>query len=352
MKKNIFYKAVGEVKPHLLDKFEQMEQSSNIIKPMKWLMPMIASFLCMSVTAYAVGLFDLPINISSFLGINDKNQVKYLAKGSSLVDNVIEGENGSIHIKEVMGDNNYVYIFFDFIATEGVILNKNYYEFLMKNAIIEEIEQIYWVYQLEDEDKTDNKLSFVYSIQTEKSLQNEEISLELSGLYGYDDKDYSSNNRDLFRFNLEEYKFELNDKNIKENYPEIIDCLVLYDGTWKSEPFKLDFKDNSNNYKINKWVTSNGVEFKLEVLSISPFAVTFSGKVNDKSENYVEFKKNANKWDLHQIIVHYDDETTEIVSGSGGVNYKEFIYTCNFLPVISNEIVAVTYLGEKIYLND
>ncbi|MFI3250730.1 MAG: hypothetical protein R3Y07_07190 [Eubacteriales bacterium] len=344
MKKDIVYRAIGEVNPDYLDEFEEMEKKT-MKKSYKGLCAAACLVLLMG-AGVVTGLTDLPENVSSFLGMEDETQIKYLANAASSVDLLVEGEQGDVHIKEVMGDSNAIYVFFDYIASEGTILDKNHYKFLWEDPSIKQNELMYQVYQLEDEDKTDNKLSFAFHIKTEKSLEGEEISLRLASLCGYDDEEFNTHRRDMIQYDQEKMIFVLDEEYIMENHPEILGSVVIYEEIWKSEPFKATFTDHSNEYKVKHSVTSDGIEYTLTKVSISPFALTFQGEVKADSDKVLDKR-------VSDITVHYADGTSEELESSGSLDLKTFTfsYTCNFLPLLTQEIVAVTYMGERIELS-
>lgn len=340
MDKDRFYQAVGDLDEEFLEEFETMEnmEGYTMKKKMNWLAAAACCVLLMG-AGVVTGLTDLPQNVSRFLGTEDETQIKYLANAATSVDLFVVGEQGDIHIKEMMGDDNAIYVFFDFIAPEGTVLDKNYYEFLWAEPLM--VGGQYHIHQLEDEDKTDNKLSFAFFI-LQFELNGRELALKLCNLYGYDNEADSTKNRDLVTFDNEKFQLVLDEEYIMENCPEILETSAFYEGEWKSEPFNVKFTDISNSYNIKNSVTSGGIEYKLTKVSISPYAITFQGEV--KADSYKDLD-----YGINDITVHYADGTSEEMSGGGGAG-KIFSFTCDFHPLLTQEIVAVTYMGERIEL--
>jgi len=54
--------------------------------------------------------------------MNDE-QAEYLSNGAYVVDKQVANENGTLTVKQVIGDSNLTYILMDFVAPEGTVLN-------------------------------------------------------------------------------------------------------------------------------------------------------------------------------------------------------------------------------------
>lgn len=312
MSENLFYKAVGEIDSKFIENFEAMESKSKRVKN-KWLLPLVALIPVFITVCYAAGLST---GVVGFLGINNSNDISYLTSKSYYVDEIIEGDTGTIHIKEVIGDDNLTYIFFDFIAPEDVILDNDFYQFEYNdfNFHLSSIDSmIFLVHSIEDDDNMDNKISFICHLNTAESLQGENLEFFFKDLYGYD---------------------ILDDDTSKSS--------LICEGIWESKPIKLDFKTISNSYAVNEKFSQGDFIANLEKINISPIAITISGVIENASD---DVRKN-------EFTVHYEDGTNEMLFGSGGYSTEDykFVYTCEFLPILDKQIVAVTYLGQRIEL--
>lgn len=351
MNENLFYKAVGDINPQFIQKFELMENTPKSVKiKNKWLLPTVAAIPLFITVCYATGLLNLSPQLSNFLGINNHEQGNYLSSKAFFVDQFIQQDSGTIHIKEVIGDNNLTYIFFDFIAPNNVVLDKNYYQFVLGNMDIPYSQQIYNIHMIDDDDKTDNKISFAFKIQTEKSLSGKKIELFLSDLYGYDNPELHRFRKDVFiRVDKKEV---LNYEFFQEFYPDELDNIIVYDGNWSSTPFKVDFNTVSSNYTLNQKIEVDDVGIDIKTINISPLSITISGETFKNHDKLHDLLNDDFHWDLNKFTIHYLDGLEEKSTTSGSFSYidNDFIYTHQFLPITDKQIIAITYLGQRIDL--
>lgn len=309
----------------------------------------ICFFVMFTVTVFATtGISE---DIQRFLGIGENSQ-EALSSGVQVIDQYIQDESGTIHIKEALGDGSVTYLFFDFIAPEHTVLNKNYYSFVIdKSGPTGLGGHTKKLTQLEDLDKTDNKLSFVLEITTDYDMYRKKIQLNLVDLYGYDEEIHNMHGYNMFV--VENNKKVLNEEYIKETYPGVFETLTVLNGDWISDEIKLKFTDMTKTHNVNNEYSFDVGKMIVKNIDLSPLSVTVYGTYNSYSEStedlFVDIIQASNNYTFY-----YGDGTSETAQAYGYIDHidKSFNFTHTFLPVLEKEIVAITIGGELIILNE
>jgi hypothetical protein len=95
--------------------------------------------VCLATTVFAAAYMGLDETFMKFLNPVNHEQVEYLSNGAYVVDKQVKNENGTLKIKQVIGDSNLTYILMDFSAPEGTILDAARYRFLENDITTNQI---------------------------------------------------------------------------------------------------------------------------------------------------------------------------------------------------------------------
>ncbi len=333
---------------NILEKHRNENRKKRGITPMKRLKPALVAavmVVCLiTTTAFAASYLGLDIKLLNFLNPSSDEQADYLANGAYVVDKQVKNKNGTLEIKQVIGDSNLTYILMDFTAPEGVILNADRYRF---DSSINGVDSYHGVYsvgftKLEDENPEDNKISMVMTLNTEQSLVGGKISLDFKELQGA--ADLPKTFEEAAARDSKEYEFK-----------------TVLNGTW-STSFKLDFKDYSKTYTPNSKVMVHGHEATLKSIAISPISITvkFESPYTKEIHNAVPFEQvEYNTYlDKYPVTIHYKDgsqETTTYLTGMalGDSLANTTISVKRFEKVINDkEIKSIEFFDTEVLISD
>ncbi|NLV86747.1 MAG: hypothetical protein GX025_05980 [Clostridiales bacterium] len=298
------------------------------ISPMKRFKPAIVTAviaICLiTTTAFAAAYTGLDINFLNFLKPSSDEQIEYLANGAYVIDKQVKNKNGTLDIKQVIGDSNVTLILMDFIAPEGTILNKAHYSF--ENIDIDYGNGFagYGIVSLEDKNINDNKISLVMRVKTNDSLMGQKFRLKLSNL------------------------------GSSETWPGELTTSVS--GEWKTS-FNLDFKNYSMDYQINQAIEMFGYDAIINTISVSPISVAFKlessfvEQISQAAGNWEVLGENKYS-DVYPITINYKDgtsETTDIFNGMSHLDVENILLIKTFESVINDkEIESLTFFGVEI----
>ncbi len=372
---------IQKIKHKVNSKLEESE-GGKMKKTKRLALTILAICMLITTTAFATNdskivaevleFLGLSDSTFSFFGIEDEKQKEDLSQGAHILDDIVEEDEviqteepkadigimqestgGTIHFKEVVGDENLIYIFFDFYAPKGTVLDKGFYHFdsyLMTDGVSDVKEYgafrkhiSYGINQLEDDDKTDNKLPMVFQIITEDVIEQDTIFLQIENLRGFtDDEHYSNFIKTQYSDRTKEV-LRLTEEDLMLSMPEeeIFSKLEAYDGIWTYE-FSADIESDTKYYELDAVVPIGEGYVKFTNLSISPISATLIGSTNVESE-FTSAEEMA-------LTVNYADGTsyTDYCSGSWG---GQTMHLLQFETVVDKEIVSITYQGHEIALN-
>lgn len=315
----------------ILEKSKEIKNNKKEHIPVKHFKTgvLAATLICcfLTVTAFAAVQFGLDIEFLKFLKPSSDTQADYLASGAYAVNQKVSNENGTLEIKQVIGDNNLTYILMDFTAPAGVVLNAERYWF--ENSSCDAGKDIYTGKRfilVDDDNPNDNKISLVMEIITQKSTMGEKAIVYFENLQA------------------------------AAAYPAEFQTVIT--GSWETS-FDLDFKDYSITQSLDTDLLMFDYEAKLKEISISPISIALKiesplireiSKVSDNIEN-----NNANEFiDRFPITINYKDgtsETTDIFHGSLLSNFPsgkmELVKT--FENVINDkEILSIVFFNAEV----
>lgn len=331
----------GEQKDRMFNSILEKHRNQNTKKrgftPMKRLRPALVAvvmvFCLIATTAFAASYLGLDIKFLDFLDPSSNEQAEYLANGAYIVDKQVKNKNGTLDIKQVIGDSNVTLILMDFTAPEGTVLNKAHYSFgdMYTNIFGNHGFYGYGIISLEDENIDDNKISMVMRISSRDSLMEKEIHLKFTDLQGADTKPG---------------KFT-----------------TAVSGEW-GICFRLNFKNYSTTYQLDKNMIIYGHEANLKTVSISPISVTlnldsqFLKEIVEASENWevenrevLGLKENS---DIYPVTINYKggtSETTSVLTGLRVIGTDGMWFIKTFDNVINDkEIKSITFFDTEIPL--
>ncbi len=319
----------------ILEKHRNENTKKRGFTPMKRLKPALVAAViavCLiTTTAFAASYLGLDIKLLNFLNPSSDEQAEYLANGAYIVDKQVKNKNGILDIKQVIGDSNVTLILMDFTAPDGIVLNKEHYSFERMGIDVEEYPGFYGygIISLKDENINDNKISMVMRVKTNESLMGRQVHLKFANLKGAD--------------------------TIPGEFTTAVS------GEWQPS-FKLDFKNYSTDYQVNKAIKMFNYDATIKTISISPISVTlklessFTKTINKVSGNWEMLGPNEYS-DIYPITINYKDgtsETNDILNGMHHLDHLsgEMLFIKTFESVINDkEIKSISFFGTEVEIN-
>lgn len=291
-RENMFYE--------IIEKNKNENKKKVYIEPTKRFRPAILTtmvILLLTTTALATVYLGLDAKFLSFLKPSSNEQAEFLANGAYVVDKQISNKNGTLDIKQVIGDSNLTYILMDFTAPEGTVLDASRYRFGDTNFDLGSGWQSTGFSLINDENPGDNKISIVANIMTKNSVMGEKLSLKLANLQGAD--------------------------------PFPGEFKTVINGTWKTS-FRLDFKECSTINHLNKNISMFGYDAMLKSVSVSPISISLkiespSIKDIDKASGGLKEVGLNEYLDNYPITINYKDGTSETTTIFTGMCVREFV---------------------------
>jgi len=300
---------------------------------------LVAVVVCclITTTAFAAVYLGLDMKFLNFLNPSSNEQVEYLANGAYVVDKQIVNKNGTLKIKQVIGDSNLTYILMDFIAPEGVVLDDDLYRFEPCNVDVDIYNGTYGYRfrTLEDENPNDNKISLVMEIHTEESLMGGKIKFVAEALEG--------------------------SPNLPKTYEEsLLMPKSIISGNWETS-FMLNFKDYSTTYELNREIMLYGYKATLQSISVSPISIAIKVESpytkeihNASSLEPVEFNTFLDEF---PITINYKDGTQVTTIYHSGTTHGKYGKNETFLlktfenVINDKEIESIVFFDVIIPIN-
>jgi len=284
-----------------------------------------ALMACLATTAIAAAYMGLDDKFIEFLKPATHEQTQYLSNGAYVIDKQVKNKDGTLHIKQVIGDSNLTYILMDFSAPEGTILDAARYRFLENDITTDQSFRSVGFKVLDDGNRNDNKISLVMSIVTQNSIAGENVH------------------------------FKLKDLQAADPFPGIFETVIP--GAWGTD-FKLDFKEYSTTYEVNRGISMFGYKAMLKTISVSPISVSLKIESRSMKEIYKaagplqEIGPNQHL-DNFPITIKYRDgtsETTELFNGMHLTENGTQLFTIKTFENVINdkEIVSIVFFDKEI----
>ncbi|MFB9274220.1 hypothetical protein [Cohnella cellulosilytica] len=284
----------------------------------------------LTTTAFAAGFGGLDAGFLRFLSPSSPEQADDLSNGAYAIDKQTSNENGTLIVKQAIGDGNLTYILMDFIGPENVVLDAARYRFENPNTTTDESFHGTGFELLDDGNPDDNKISLVMSLMTENSLQGQTA------------------------------RFRFTDLQAADPYPGLFRTVLP--GEWEVS-FKLDFKAYSSVYRPDKRINLYGYEAVLKSVSVSPISIAlkveskFLKEIGEASGERREIGPNQYA-DEYPVTINYKDGTSETTGIFTGLRLSDLLSSRmliikTFEQVINDkEIASVVFFGVEIPLAD
>lgn len=200
--------------------------------------------LCGSALAGSTGLDK---RLFELLGATTPEQAEPLIAGAQVVDKTVKNAGSTLTVREVLGDQDNLYLLLNFTAPEGTILDAYDYRFREDTVTLDARDswQSIGYTKLEDDDPADNSLDLVMHVKADSISKDGTITLRLGGL------------------------------EAAAGYGEPYVSLEI-PGEWKLK-FPLRCADNSFTRKMQIPVTLYGQAATVTEVSLSPLSVTVKG---------------------------------------------------------------------------
>lgn len=132
---------------------------------------LIAAVCCIliSTSAFAAVSFGLMDGLRTFLQPATPEQEELLAQGAYVVNKSDSNPNGTLEVKQVIGDSNLVYLLLEFIAPEGTVLDLDGYRFDGLLNVGQQTTGAGFV-KIADGDETDNHITLIMCEPTREPI--------------------------------------------------------------------------------------------------------------------------------------------------------------------------------------
>lgn len=289
----------------------------------------LMAFCLIITTTVAAAYLGLDIKFLNFLNPSSDEQAEYLANGAYIVDKQVKNKNGTLEINQVIGDSNVTLILMNFTAPKGTVLNKEHYSFENMDISMDAYGNFYGygIISLKDENINDNKISMVMRINTTESLMGQKAHLSFRDLKGSD--------------------------TIPGEFTTAVS------GEWKAS-FKLNFKNYSTDYQVDKPIKMFDYNATIKTISISPISVAlkleslFTKKISKASGEWEVLGPNEYS-DLYPITINYKDGTSETTDIFNGMHHLDgngdMLFIKTFDKVMNDkEIKSITFFDTEIQI--
>lgn len=227
------------------------------MKRSRFALCLLAGVVCAgAVVASAAAYFQLDSRMARTLGAESEGRQSLLRESGNAIQTSQESQGWTLTVNQAVGDRNCSYLLLDLTAPEGTALDADYYLMDDLLPVFERDADGGWGWEcLEDEDKTDNKISFLLNMSRSSDLRSAKGILRAKGVRAV-------------RFGLEGSG---NDQ---------VERLV--EAQWEV-PFQLDYRDQVTTCRPKQTVELEKGRIKgsvtVEKVELTPLsmAVTFSG---------------------------------------------------------------------------
>lgn len=219
---------------------------------------LLAAALCIgTVAASAAAYFQMNGSIAGALGLDSEEQRQLLAQGGSDIQVSQDCRGWTLTVDQAVGDRNCAYILLGLTAPEGTALDADLYQLECLLAFEDSMGGSYGCCQVDDADKTDNRVDFLIHTTMEGDLRKATGVLRVT---------------ELRAVTLGEESTAEDDK--VERIPDL---------TWKMK-FPMEYEDDPLVYRPNRTLTVTRGQIqgsiKVKTVEVTPLSltVTLSGK--------------------------------------------------------------------------
>lgn len=282
----------------------------------KWLVGVLVATMMIGTVAMANEYFELNFDntLLSYLGIDKDNES---LKGAGVDINKSVTDNGlKLNIRYTLADKHHIYILIDVETPSNIIIPENAY-FNDTQITLKKQSSAGWSIQdLEDEDYSDNKRSYIISYNTQGKLKENEISVD------FKDFGYYSDEKDEF--------------------------ISLVNGEWKVS-WELDYIDVSKEIIVNRFIKSKNSSFFITSVNISPISVS-ANLIGRNNGNFM-----IDEITLKDGKSYSGNYNNDIYISSQNISssFLKAYTSAEFSKVLDiNNIESITIDGEVIKLNN
>jgi hypothetical protein len=289
----------------------------------------LAAVFILALGSMAVANIVMDGNFADFLKPSSDEQAAVLNAGGAAMEREVKDNGTTVRTRQVVGDSHNLYLLFEVIAPEGMVLDKKQYFFANTLVSVEGVHGMgYYFENLPDDNDSDNKISMVLCLDSSKGVMDKTLCLDLSDLI------YYTSEKD--------------------------DCSVAVEGSWQLD-IPLDYTDMSETYKINRVLQYKGQDLKILDMELSPLAVNLKvkGSLLAAAANYLS----ANSVDsagltgidaLENLQLKLKDGSqVEMRSGGSSSNGIKMVLNYQFDRMIDiNDIESISFCGQEIYRSE
>ena len=250
-----------------------------------------AAMLCVFAMAASTVLDG---RLLEFLGVTTAEQAESLIAGAQVVNQTVEDAGSTLTLREVLGDQDNLYLLLNFTAPEGTALDAYDYRFQEDTVTLDT--QSDWksigYTKLEDDDPRDNSLDLVMRITADSISRDGTMALRLGNL------------------------------EASSGYGEPYVPLDI-PGEWELS-FSLRCADSSFAWETQTPVTLYGQEALVTEVSLSPLSVTVKGN-GGAMEEVVEAARSSGVQGFFPVTICFRDGTSLTTSGEAGDGYTTLV---------------------------
>lgn len=277
-----------------------------------------AAVLCVSALAASTGL---DIRLLEFLGVTTAEEAEPLIAGAQVVNKTVKNAGSTLTVREVLGDQDNLYLLLNFTAPKGTVLDAYDYRFQMDTVTFDTQDKWNTIgyTKLEDYDPEDNSLDLVMHITTDSISRDGTITLQMGNL------------------------------EAAAGYGEPYVPLDI-PGKWKLR-FPLQCADSSLTRAVHLPVTLYGQEAMVTEVSLSSLSVTVKGN-GDAMESVVEAARASDVQGWFPVTIYFRDGSSLTTSEEAGDDYttlvhgkREFYTNWTFHQIINLDQVDYLIFG-------
>lgn len=250
-----------------------------------------AAILCGSALAVSAGLDG---RLLEFLGVTTVEQAEPLIAGAQVVNRTVKDAGSTLTIREVLGDQDNLYLLLNFTAPEGTVLDACDYRFRKDTVTLDSQDDWKGIgyTKLEDDDPGDNSLDLIMHIKADSISRDGTITLRMGDL------------------------------EAAAGYGEPYVPLDI-PGEWKLS-FPLRCADSSLTREVHLPVTLYGQEAMVTEVSLSPLSVTVKGN-GDTMEGVVEAARASGVQGWFPVTICFRDGSSLTTSREAGDGYTALV---------------------------
>lgn len=293
------------------------------MKKTKFGLMLLAAALCVgTVAASAAAYFQMDKNIARDLGAEDRQEL--LAGSGTDIQTSQECDGWVLSVNQAVGDRNCAYILLDVTAPEGTVLAADLYQIDARIAFNGGSSGGWGWHQTEDEDKTDNLISFILDATMDTDLRKATGELQVTGLTAI--------------------IFHDEDPDLDDEVEQVADL------TWAIS-FPMDYEDDPITYKPGRAVeVDNGLvsgTLTVEKVEITPLSISMKISGDQKLQRWVEAVTAGTPREGAFLVdvLDRDGNRFEVSATSGREHLGYMDQVITFQPIIDPADVATIVLA-------